>query len=168
MSAIITLTTHIAAPVERCFNLSLSVDLHSAGLRNTNEKAVAGVTSGVMKLGDFVTWQARHLGFNWNLTTRITKYQSPFYFVSEMEEGPFSKIHHQHIFRENGIHTIMTDIFEFSVPAGILGRFAERVFLIRYMRKLLECRNKTLRFAAQSDEWKKYLTSSNSAMEPVG
>ncbi len=167
MSSIITLTTHIAAPVERCFFLSLSIDLHKNGMNHTGETAVAGTTSGIIGPNETVTWEARHFGIKWKMKTRISNYQEPFYFVSEMAEGPFKKIFHQHIFKENGIHTIMTDIFEFEAPFGIIGKMFEKLMLTRHMRKLLETRNRHIRQTAQSDEWKKYLTSSKGNTVPV-
>src|ERR1051325_5401841 len=94
----IELKTEINAPIERCFLLSLSVDLHTMSTQETNERAIAGVTSGLMKLNDVVTWRAKHFGIYQNLTSRIAEYNSPTYFVSEMVEGAFKKLHHQHIF----------------------------------------------------------------------
>src|SRR5215467_10893054 len=44
----IELTTHISAPLERCFHLCRSIDLHMASTNWTGEKAVAGVTSGLI------------------------------------------------------------------------------------------------------------------------
>jgi hypothetical protein len=58
----IILETRIAAPAERCFLLSLSVDLHKASTEQTSEEAIAGVTSGIMGPGEDVTWRARHFG----------------------------------------------------------------------------------------------------------
>ena len=79
----IILHTKINAPAERCFLLSLSVDLHKGSTAQTNEKAIAGVTSGLMKLNDTVTWEAKHLGVVQHFTTKITTYQKPNFFVSE-------------------------------------------------------------------------------------
>lgn len=86
---VITLSTTINAPIERCFLLSLSVDLHKASVAQTNETAVAGITKGIMKLNDTVTWRANHFGFNLNMTSHIPVYEKPAYFVSEMVKRPF-------------------------------------------------------------------------------
>lgn len=194
MSRFITLTTHIAAPVETCFLLSLNIDLHKESMKYSSfrkeqtadeytmcpkhtsyihmkaskEKAIAGITKGLIHCGETVTWQARHFGISWKMTTLISKYQYPFYFVSEMVKGPFARFHHQHIFKENGIHTIMTDIVELKAPLGILGHFAEWLFLKKKLRKSLEERNRIIKKTAQSDEWKKYLTESHIPMEKAG
>lgn len=71
------LRTEIAAPPEVVFAASLSVDAHLASMRSAGERAVAGVRSGRMALGDTVTWKARHFGVVWTMTSRITKGVSP-------------------------------------------------------------------------------------------
>jgi ligand-binding SRPBCC domain-containing protein len=154
---VITLTTIINAPIERCFLLSLSVDLHKASVAQTNETAIAGVTSGTMKLHDTVTWRARHFGFNLQMTSHIPVYQKPTYFVSEMLKGPFKKLHHQHRFADIDGKTVMTDVFELQAPLGILGRLAERLFLVAYMKGFLLMRNRYLKQVAEGDDWEKYL-----------
>ena len=69
----IELETWIPAPPERCFALSLSVDAHLATMRESGERAVAGVTSGQMGPGDTVTWKARHLGLPVTMTTLLQR-----------------------------------------------------------------------------------------------
>ena len=57
----IELETRIDAPPERCFDLSRSVELHLEAAAATDERAVDGVTAGLLGAGDTVTWEARHL-----------------------------------------------------------------------------------------------------------
>jgi hypothetical protein len=59
----IELHTEIDAPIERVFDLARSIDLHMLSTSHTNEKAIAGKTSGLIGLGEWVTWRAKHLGF---------------------------------------------------------------------------------------------------------
>jgi len=87
---LIRLETLIAAPVAACFDLSLSVDAHTVSMAASGERAVAGVTSGVMKLGDTVTWRARHFGIAFRMTSAITYYERPIRFVDEQQRGPFN------------------------------------------------------------------------------
>ena len=154
---VIELKTIIRAPIERCFLLSLSVDLHTLSAQRTDEKAIAGITSGTMKMGDTVTWRAKHFGVYQHLTTKISAYQMPNYFVSEMVKGAFRKIYHQHIFHPHENGTAMTDLFDFEAPFGIFGRIAEKLFLKNYMTKFLAIRNQTIKQTAEGEEWKKLL-----------
>lgn len=154
----IILITKIKAPVERCFLLSLSVDLHKASTSGTNEEAIAGICSGCMKLNDTVTWRAKHFGFTQELTSKITGYDAPNYFVDEIQKGIFKKLHHRHIFKfENG-ETVMKDIFDYSAPLGFLGTLAEKLFLTNYLKKFLEERNLHIKRVAEGDEWRKYIS----------
>ncbi len=59
----IVLLTSIAAPIERCFDLARSIDLHMASTNWSGERAIAGVTTGLIGAWQEVTWQGRHFGF---------------------------------------------------------------------------------------------------------
>lgn len=147
---VIQLSTSILAPAERCFHLSLSVDLHKISTSHTQEQAIAGVTQGEMKLGDFVTWRAKHFGIWQMLTTRITEYNYPVYFCDEMEQGAFKSMRHEHHFRQTGNQTTMQDIFAFESPLGILGKTVNQLILKSYLEKLLTRRNQCIKEFAES------------------
>jgi len=146
----IHLETLIAASLERCFDLSLSVDLHRHSVAHTHERPIAGVTSGEMKLGDTVTWEAVHFGIKQHLTTKITAYERPYRFTDEMIRGAFQEITHIHEFVPQLSGTLMIDLFTFRAPLGILGRLVETLFLTRYMKGLLLTRNSYLKQVAES------------------
>lgn len=58
----IYLETVINADIKICFDLSRSIDLHQFSTVKTKEKAIAGITTGLVNTGDFVTWEAIHFG----------------------------------------------------------------------------------------------------------
>jgi ligand-binding SRPBCC domain-containing protein len=147
---LIVLETVIAAPPERCFDLSLDVDLHQASVAWTRERAVGGVMTGVMGLGDEVTWSARHLGRTWRMTSRITAWERPVRFVDEMVSGPFRSFGHEHLFESMDGMTRMVDRLQYQAPLGALGHVADLLFLERYMRSLLLARNRHLTMRAES------------------
>jgi ligand-binding SRPBCC domain-containing protein len=147
----IHLETLIAASPDRCFDLSLSVDLHHHSVAHTHERPIAGVTTGVMRLGDTVTWEAVHFGVKQHLTTKITAYERPQYFVDEMIRGIFQEMKHHHAFVPQSPGTLMIDTFMFRAPLGILGRVAEALVLTRYMQGLLLARNRYLKQMAEAD-----------------
>ena len=141
----IVLTTEIAAPVADCFTLSLSVDAHTSSMGRSGERVVAGVRSGVMTLGDSVTWQARHFGLPFRMTSAITEHESPVRFVDEQTRGPFAQWWHEHRFVEQGSRTLMTDVVRYRSPAGPLGALVDRMVLQRYMSRILAERNAWLK-----------------------
>jgi ligand-binding SRPBCC domain-containing protein len=144
------LDTYIAAPPEVCFDLSRDVDRHVAWAGSSGERAVAGVTSGRMALGDEVTWEARHFGVSWRMTSRIVAYDRSRSFVDEMQRGPFRRWRHMHRFEPAGQGTLMVDEVEFASPLPLLGRLADLLVLGRYMRRLLQDRNAQLKRDAEA------------------
>ena len=147
---VIDLTTDIAAPIERVFDLARDLDLHAASMAHTGERAVAGRTSGRVEVGDTVTWRARHFGLWWSLTSRITEVEAPVRFADVQERGPFGWFRHEHRFEVvNGV-TRMHDHWEHRSPLGPLGRIVDRLVLGRYMSALLVIRNAALKQAAET------------------
>ena len=154
----IHLVTMIEAPIERCFDLSRSIEVHLQGTEQTGEQAVGGVTSGLIGLGEFVRWRATHLGIRQHLASKIMAYERPFYFQDSMIEGAFRMMEHDHHFFEIAANrTEMKDRFMFAAPLPLLGRIAEMLVLKRYMTNLLRHRNEILKHIAESDQWKPLL-----------
>ena len=154
--------TLIQAPVERCFDLARSVEVHLAGNEHCGETAVAlaGVTSGLIGLAQRVTWRAKHFGVWQTLTSEITALEPPVYFQDKMVQGIFRFMKHDHFFRASPSgQTEMKDVFYFAAPLPLLGRLAEIIFLRRYMRTLLHERNAAIKRIAESPDRTRYLPS---------
>jgi ligand-binding SRPBCC domain-containing protein len=150
----IHLETRIDADPQRCFDLARDVDVHQQSTAKSKERAVDGVTSGKLALGDTVTWEAIHFGVRMRLTTRITAFDPPRRFVDEMVKGPFHHLRHVHDFvnvpSPAGLATtLMVDDFDYASPLGLLGRFADAVLLRRYLERLLRERNAFIKRVAE-------------------
>jgi len=148
---LIQLSTLINAPIEVCFNLSRSIDLHKDSMKHTGEKAVSGVQSGLIGLNETVTWRAKHFGVVMQMTIKITETMPFISFTDEQIKGPFKKLKHRHIFQHiaDG-QTKMFDEFEFESPAGFIGRWVDEMILTDYMTKLLKRRNEVIKAAAEN------------------
>lgn len=155
---VIELQTVIKAPIERCFDLARSIDLHRLSVAHTNEKAIAGVTSGLIGLDEEVTWRAKHFGVTQMLSVHITQYDRPYHFRDAMLSGAFKRFDHDHFFTTVEQGCLMCDVFDYTSPFGILGILADRLFLERYMKKLLITRNAIIKRVAESEEWRHLLT----------
>lgn len=136
--------TRTGMPKSELFDLARSIDAHKLSMSGSREEAVAGVTSGLISLGEEVTWRAWHFGVPLRMTSRITAMDKPDYFVDEQVRGPFRSFRHVHEFTNDAAGTLMVDRIEFTAPFGPLGRLAEKLFLARYFRKLIESRNQHL------------------------
>jgi len=153
----IILHTIINAPIERCFDLSTSIDLHKISASKSKEQAINGITSGLIKLNETVTWKAKHFGFWHKMKVEITEYEKPNYFVDEMIEGAFKSMKHRHEFKQTKNETEMTDIFEFSSPFGFLGKIVDNFVLRNYMSKFIKERNCVIKEFAETSKWKQVL-----------
>jgi ligand-binding SRPBCC domain-containing protein len=155
--AVIELSTVIRAPRERVFDLARSIDAHQDSTGGTEERAVAGVTKGLIGMNEQVTWEARHFGVRQRLTVRVTAFDRPKHFQDIMISGAFKSMAHDHTFADHREGTLMSDRFEFKSPLGILGAIVDRLFLAPYMRRFIVRRNEILKQLAESKEWSRYL-----------
>ena len=154
---VIQLSTVIHAPRDRVFDLARSIDAHQDSTGGTEERAVAGVTKGLIGMNEEVTWEARHFGVRQRLTVRVTAFDRPRHFRDVMISGAFKSMAHDHTFAEDPAGTLMIDRFEFKSPFGIMGAMVDWVFLASYMRRFIIRRNEILKQVAESANWSRYL-----------
>lgn len=144
----IHLETFVAAPVELCFDLSLNVQMHEAA---GHGRAVAGVTTGQMRLGDTVTWEAVHFGVRQRLTSKIVACERPDMFVDEMQRGAFARWRHTHRFKTLDEGTNVVDEVDYASPLGLLGKIADALFLKNYMTRFLIRHNAEFKRVAEME-----------------
>ena len=148
MSTLI-LETQINAPAEICFDLMRDIRIHTETTAQTNEKAVAGVTDGMIGLGQTVTFEGTHFGMRQRLTVKVVEFERPRLFVDEMIDGRFKAFRHVHEFSERDGGTLMRDTLIWESPFGIFGKIVDKLLLERHMRNLAHKRNVMLREIAE-------------------
>lgn len=148
---VIEVETIIKASIERCFDLCLNVDLHQESAKHTGEKIIAGIDQGVLKLGDEVTWKAKHFGVWQELSVKIVELKYPVYFCDEMQKGAFKSMKHEHYFYDEMNKTIMKDIFKYEVPYGIFGKVFDSAVLYNHMVKFLKDRCEFIKRYAEAN-----------------
>jgi len=154
---VIHLTTFIAAPIERVFDLSRSIDLHKKSMVHKNEQAVSGTTTGLIGLEESVTWTAKHIMKTRVMRVKVTAMVKPQSFTDEMQQGDLRSMRHEHHFKQIDNGTLMIDIFSFETPYGRIGRLVNNIYLNRYFHKLLEYRNASIKEYAESKKWEQLL-----------
>ncbi len=145
----IILETRIKAPIHEVFDLSRSIDFHLITAQKTNEKVIAGRTSGFINHHETVTWKGKHFGLYLTHQSKITAFDSPHFFVDEMIKGHFKGFKHQHHFDHTGTHTIMIDILDYTVPFGTLGAIFDRLALKKHLTNFLTYRNTSIKKYAE-------------------
>lgn len=141
----INLTTKINAPKQTVFEASRNIDIHQKSASSSNEKAISGITSGLINLNETVTWRGKHFGFYLTHKSRITAMTFYDYFVDEMEEGKFKSFKHEHFFEEENGITIMKDKLQYETPFWIFGKLFNVIFLKKHLTNFLLERNKALK-----------------------
>ncbi|MCD0473565.1 SRPBCC family protein [Flavobacterium sp. EDS] len=150
----IHLTTKIKAPKQIVFDNSRDIDVHLRSASKSNEKAIAGVTTGLISYNETVTWRGKHFGFYLTHKSRITAINFYDYFVDEMVEGKFKSFKHEHFFEEENRQTIMTDKLQYETPFGILGQLFDDLFLKKHLIQFLLERNKILKEVSEQGQLK--------------
>jgi len=145
----IYLKTIIKADIQTVFDLARDIDLHQKSTSKTKEKAIAGRISGLIENDETVTWRAKHLGVYQTHTSKIINMEKPYQFTDIMLKGTFKSLKHQHFFKQEGENTIMTDIFEYESPFGIIGQIFNKIFLTNYLKNFLLERNELIKTAAE-------------------
>ncbi len=84
------------------------------------------------------------LGIPMSWTTEITHVLDKKYFVDEQRFGPYSFWHHQHWFREVEGGVEMTDIVNYGLPLGFLGRMANALFVKSKLQEIFDYREKVV------------------------
>ena len=154
----IHLTTFIAAPIERVFDLSRSISLHKISTAHTKEEAIAGVTTGLINATETVTWRAKHLFKTRIYTSIISEMQLPNFFIDEMQKGDFKSLKHEHHFKQVDNGTIMIDVLNFESPYGIIGKWFNTIYLKKYLQRFIEQRNVVIKEYSETEKWKAILT----------
>ncbi|MDR7080714.1 ligand-binding SRPBCC domain-containing protein [Neobacillus niacini] len=139
----------IKAPIEICFDLARDVEVHTRTSVKTKERAVGGVTAGLLQEGDSVTWEAVHFGIKQRLTAKVIFMEKPHSFVDVMVKGAFKSFIHIHQFIEEEEGTTMIDHFQYRSRFGPIGILIDKLFLEKYMRKFIANRARGLKKIAE-------------------
>lgn len=149
----IIINTEIKAPIENVFDNARNIDLHLKTMTHTNEIAIDGKKSGLIDLGESVTWSARHFGCKLLHKSLITEMNSPIYFVDQMVEGHFKYFNHIHQFKEVTSNTvIMTDIINYELLKGIFGKIFDKLYIKNYLTRILTDRAIKLKQISEHNE----------------
>ncbi|HVV56636.1 MAG TPA: SRPBCC family protein [Mucilaginibacter sp.] len=95
--------------------------------------------------GMIITYKVSPLwGIRMNWMTEITHVQEKEYFIDEQRFGPYALWHHQHHFKpvEGGVQ--MTDIVNYAIGWGFIGRVAYELVVAKKLREIFDYRAKVI------------------------
>tara|TARA_Y100001960_G_C14714907_1_gene849083 strand:+ start:1092 stop:1553 length:462 start_codon:yes stop_codon:yes gene_type:complete len=97
-----------------------------------------------IKEGTIIQYKISLFGVPMKWKTEIEKFEPENLFVDNQVKGPYSLWHHTHIFEETENGTLMTDIVNYRLPFGILGRIAHTIFVRRTLKKIFAHRKQEI------------------------
>jgi ligand-binding SRPBCC domain-containing protein len=104
---------------------------------NRDEKIYAGM---------IITYKVSPVfGIKMNWMTEITHVKDSEYFVDEQRFGPYALWHHQHHFKAIKGGVLMTDILNYAIPYGIIGRLGNAVLVDKQIKKIFSYREKAIK-----------------------
>lgn len=144
--------TIIKAPIETVSNNCRNIDLHAKSTSKTNEKAIAGKTSGLIEKEETVTWKGKHFGFYLEHQSIITEMVFPYYFIDEQLKGKFKRFKHIHTFKKENNSTIMIDEIEYEIPFGFLGKSFNKLLLKKHLIQFIIERNNYIKSISENHQ----------------
>ncbi|MCW5912590.1 MAG: SRPBCC family protein [Cyclobacteriaceae bacterium] len=163
----IELSTHINAPIERCFDLARSIELYTNPYpaHEGPQAKQPEARTGVLEPGQRIQRQFTYLGAQHNIETEITRCSRPYFFSEEMKAGPLHTFVHDHFFYGFPGETIMIDNVYFRSPWGVLGETADTLLLKRYITRLLKKRNQIIKHYVETGKWQMIIPSPEVVVE---
>jgi hypothetical protein len=103
-----------------------------------------------MRPGARIDYSLTLFGLRFEWRTHITRWEPGVRFVDEQESGPYARWRHTHEFADDGEGTVMTDVVEYALPFGPLGRLARWLLVRRTLDRIFDFRRDTIarRFGA--------------------
>jgi hypothetical protein len=131
-------------------DLARDIAVHCRTAERTQERAVAGVTAGLIGLGEEVTFEGVHFGIRQRLTARITQFDRPRCFTDEMLKGGLPVAAARPRVRDKGFRYGDERYAYLDFAAGPARQTGRQVFLEAHMRRFLEERNAKLKQIAEA------------------
>lgn len=156
--ASIHLTTFIAAPIERVFDLSRHLAIYKQIFQNRKAQLTSGAASNLLNLGETISVLAKIAGKNRLTMLKLTKLQRPVSFTEEQVKGDLLLYKHEHHFKSVGNGTIVIDMLEYGPPKDMIGRIVAKLYMKKYLEEFIGKRNEMIRNYAETEKWRAVLT----------
>ena len=149
----------VNAPIERCFDITRSIEAHEDTSILIKGKAVGGKTRGLSELGDETTWSARFLGCRFKVRTRIIEMNAPHEICEQRVSGIPRHFDHRYSLTSTEDGTLIEDAFTIGFPFGVLGDFFLKAVLLNHLTLVQNQRLKAIQKICEGNGWQKYLGS---------
>jgi len=153
----IHLTTFIAAPIERVFDLTRNLAVYKYSFNSRQEKFSSPAGSNLLTKDETISILVKHFGKERLLTLKVTSLNKPTILIEEEIKGDLTAYKHEHHFKPIDNGTIVIDLIEFGNPKDIVGRYLGKLYLKNYLEELTRKRNEVIRSYAETEKWRAVL-----------
>jgi len=151
------LTTFIAAPMERVFDLTRHVAMYRFLFNSRDEIFSSGGSANLLEQDETISITAKHLGKTRIATLKIISVEKPVRYTEEQWKGDLELFRHEHHFKLADNGTFLIDLIEFGSPKDIIGRLLGKFYLRKYLEEMVRSRSELIRKYAESDKWRTIL-----------
>jgi len=135
-----TRVTRIAAPIDEIFAFfEAPANLGRITPPSMRFRIAHGPTQRLRE-GDRIQYVFRIFGIPMRWTTHITLWRDGEAFADLQERGPYRYWLHTHTFRQDGAEVEMTDVVEYELPFGLLGRLVGGRLVARQLEAIFSYR----------------------------
>jgi ligand-binding SRPBCC domain-containing protein len=106
---------------------------------------INSTSTDVVGEGTRIHYQLRLHGIRLRWESRITEYAENSHFADEQVRGPYAQWYHRHSFRQAAGGVEMTDVVDYSLPFGPLGRLVHWLVVRHQLRAIFDYRTQTIR-----------------------
>ena len=147
----------VNAPIERCFDITRSIEAHEDTSILIGGRAVSGTTTGLSELGDETTWSAGFFGLRFKVRTRIEELEAPIRICEKRVSGIPRPFDHTYVLGLVDGGVLIEDHFNIGFPFGALGDFFLKVVLLKRLTVVQNHRLESIRKICEGDNWRSYL-----------
>ncbi|MBN8649979.1 MAG: hypothetical protein J0L67_01025 [Cytophagales bacterium] len=149
----IEISTHILAPIDRCFDLARCGEIFPIQTHLVHEDSNKKLNTNLLDVGQRINHNIRYFGIHFEIESVITRCIKPYFFSDEMKVGPFHTFVHDHFFYSFPGETVMIDNVYFRSRWGVLGETADTLLVKRNVFRFLKKKNQLIKKYAESDQW---------------
>jgi len=95
----------------------------------------------MMRQGTMIAYALRVHGIPIRWLTEIEEWNPPFEFVDNQAKGPYKLWRHTHRFSVVAGGTLVTDLVEYALPFGAVGRLVHRLQVARDLTRIFDYRS---------------------------
>jgi len=113
---------------------------------------ITSTSDAVVRQGTRIRYRLRLHGIPLSWESRISEYADNSHFADEQVTGPYSQWHHRHSFRETPGGVEMTDVVDYRLPFGPLGRLVHWLVVRHQLRSIFDYRTAAIRALFRASE----------------